>query len=63
MSSKQILFLSIFTFFTIVAWIVFDIHHVLTTSTVSPVREKLIKPLEPKFDHQVILELKKGVGP
>lgn len=60
MSSKQTLFLSIFTFMTVVAWIAFDIYHAAVTSTITSVQEKLIKPLEPKFDREVILELKKG---
>ena len=60
MSSKQTLFLSIFTFLTVLAWISFDVYHAATTSTITPIQQELIEPLEPKFDTQVILELKKG---
>lgn len=62
MSSKQILFLSILTFVTVLAWIAFDLYHAVTTSTISPVQENQIKPLESKFDTQVILDLKKRAG-
>ena len=58
MSNKQILYLSIFTFLTVIAWIVFDIYHATTTSTVTPVQEKLIVPLTPTFDMEVISKLK-----
>lgn len=60
MSSKEILFLSIFTFLTVLAWIAFDIYHAATTPTVTPIQQELIKPLNPKFDTEVILRLKGG---
>ncbi|MFH0863563.1 MAG: hypothetical protein V1858_00530 [Candidatus Gottesmanbacteria bacterium] len=63
MSSKQILFLSIFTFLTVLAWIIFDVYHTITASTISPIQQDLIRPLDPKFDNQLILELKKGDQP
>ncbi|MCL5095909.1 MAG: hypothetical protein M1575_04285 [Patescibacteria group bacterium] len=58
MSSKQILFLSIFTFLTVLAWIGFDVYHAVTTSTISPIQRELIKPLDPKFDTAIISKLK-----
>ena len=59
MSSKDLLILSIFTFITVVAWIVFDVHHAATTSTITPLQKELIEPLEPTFDQEIILKLKK----
>lgn len=59
MSSKDLLIISIFTFITVVAWIVFDVHHATTTSTITPLQEELIKPLESTFDQEIILKLKK----
>ncbi len=61
MSNNQTLFLSIFTFLTVLAWIAFDVYHAGTVSTITPVQQELIKPLEPRFDMTVISELKKGV--
>lgn len=60
MSNRQILFVSLLTFITVLAWIGFDVYHVLTTSTVKTIDQEMIRILEPKFDTQVILELKKG---
>lgn len=60
MSSKQALFLSIFTFLTVLAWIAFDVYHAAVSSTITPVQQELIKPLAPKFDTQVVQELKSG---
>lgn len=58
MTSRQVLFLSILTFFTILAWIVFDVYHALTTTTIKPVDQKIIRDLNPKFDTQTLLKLK-----
>lgn len=63
MSNKQSLFLSIFTFLTVLAWIVFDVYHASTISTVTPIQQELIKPLEPRFDTTTILELKGEINP
>lgn len=63
MSSRQSLFLSIFTFLTVIAWIAFDVYHAGVTSTITPVQQELIKPLEPKFDKEALSELKTGLGP
>jgi len=58
MSNKEILFLSIFTFLTVVAWIAFDVYHSATASTITPIQQELIRPLTPSFDTEVILKLK-----
>lgn len=63
MSNRQILFVSFLTFMTVLAWIGFDVYHVLTTSTVKTIDQEMIRVLEPRFDTQVILELKKGQNP
>lgn len=59
MTNRQILFLSLLTFLTVLAWIGFDVYHVLTTSTVKAIDQEMIRVLEPKFDTNTILELKK----
>lgn len=60
MSNKQVLYLSIFTLLTVVAWIVFDLFHATTTSTITPIQEKLIAPLNPTFETEIISRLKGG---
>lgn len=59
MNSKQALILSILTFITVLAWIGFDVYHTLTSTTIKPVEQEIIKELNPKFDTQTILELRK----
>ncbi len=57
MNKKEILFLSILTLFTVLSWIIYDIYHVSTTSTITPVQKELMKPLTPTFDHDTILKI------
>lgn len=56
-SNKELLFLSVLTFITVLAWIVFDVYHAATTETLTPVEKKLIEPLTPTFDHGIILKI------
>lgn len=58
MSSKQSLFLSIFTFLTVLAWIAFDVYHASVISTITPIQQELIKPLEVNFDKEALSGLK-----
>jgi len=58
MSNKDLFILSILTFITVVAWIVFDVYHVANTSTITPLQKELIEPLKPSFDQETILRLK-----
>jgi hypothetical protein len=55
---KDIFILSLVTFITVVAWLAFDIHHASTMSTIKPPAEKLLKPLSPNIDTDLIRELK-----
>ena len=59
MSNKDLLILSILTFITVVVWILSDVYHAATTSTITPLEKKLIEPLKPSFDQEVILKLKR----
>lgn len=59
MSSKDLLILSILTFITVIAWIIFDVYHAATTSTITPFQKELIEPLKPTFDQEIILRLEK----
>lgn len=58
MSGKDLLILSILTFITVVAWIIFDVYHASTTSTITPLQKELIEPLKPTFDQETILKLR-----
>lgn len=62
MSNKDLLLLSIITFITVVAWIVSDAYHASVISTVTAVEKKLMEPLNPTFDKEVIARLKEKHG-
>jgi hypothetical protein len=55
---KDILFLSILTFITVITWIAFDIYHAATTSTIKPPLLHLIEPITPKLNTGLVSELK-----
>jgi hypothetical protein len=57
MFRKEWLILSFLTFLTVLAWVFFDVYHAATTSTITPIQEKRMKPLSPKFDEMTILEV------
>lgn len=58
MTSKDLLLLSIFTFLTVLAWIIYDAYHAFSTSTLTTVEKKLAEPLNPSFDKAIIFNLK-----
>ena len=57
MSGKEVLILSIITLSTVISWIVYDVYHAATRSTVSAVQQTLMKPLTPQFDHETIVRI------
>jgi len=62
---KDILYISISSFFLVVAWIVFNIYHTAVTSTISPDLQIQIIPIDPSFDTSTIqnLKLRKRISP
>lgn len=57
MHSKDIFVVAIFTFVTVMAWIVFDVYHASVSSTVTPVQEKLTTPFNPIFDPKTVSQI------
>ena len=59
MNRKEIVIIAIIFLLTVLAWIVFDVYHAKTTSTVIK-NETLqqIVPLTPVFDNDIIRKLK-----
>lgn len=51
------LILSILTLFTVLSWIVYDVYHAATKTTITPVQKELMKPLTPTFDHDTIVKI------
>lgn len=61
-ASKDLLYISIFSLITVLAWIIFDVYHAAVTSTITEVQQKLILPLNPKFDETTLknIELRRA---
>lgn len=57
MNKKEIFWLALFTFLTVLAWIIFDVYHAMTTSTITPIQQKLIKPLSHDFKTESMLRI------
>lgn len=57
MNRKEFLILAILTLCTVISWIVYDIYHTATTSTITPVQQELMKPLTPTFDNDTIVKV------
>lgn len=57
MNKKEFFFLAIFTLFTVLSWIIYDIYHAATTTIITPVQKELMKPLTPTFNHDTIVKI------
>ena len=52
--NKDFLTIAMFTLVTVFAWIVFDVYHAVRTSSVTEVQERLVAPLNPRFDQTTL---------
>jgi hypothetical protein len=59
---REILLLSIFTFLTILLWIVFELTKTYKTTTITSNTTNLIKPFNPKIDVSLIESISKRVS-
>ncbi len=50
MTRKEFLIISVLTFITICAWVVFDIIHTRENTEISPKLQEVIQPIGPDFD-------------
>lgn len=57
MGGKELLYFSIVTFLIVLSWVTFDVYHIVITSTVTSVQEKVMEPLTPQFDNEIILKV------
>ena len=48
------LVIAIFTFITVLVWIVSDVYHAVVTSQITEIQAQLILPLNPKIDQIAI---------
>lgn len=57
MKGKQFLYIVIATFLTIIIWVVLDIVHARSKVQTQPEIQKLLEPVNPYFDQEVMDEL------
>lgn len=57
-AQKDILYISISSFILSIAWISFNIYHIVATSTITPDLEIQIKEIDPEFNLETIQKLK-----
>lgn len=50
MTRKELLVITIVTFITVIAWIIFDILHTRAKVEISPALQEVIEPINPSFD-------------
>lgn len=53
-NDRDLLLISVFTFFTVTLWVFFEIVKTVKTTTVTPQVTQTIVPLSPKLDSQVL---------
>ena len=53
-NDRDLLLISVFTFFTVTLWVFFEVLKTIKTTTVTPQVTQTIVPLSPKLDSQVI---------
>lgn len=58
-NDRDILLIAIFTFFTVFAWIFFELAQTTKTSTIAESTQKLLIPLETKIDAETLSILEK----
>lgn len=63
MDSKDMLIVAIFTLITVMAWIAFDVYHAGIANNITTTEERLMTPLNPNFDDQVISNLQLRQSP
>lgn len=56
--NKDLLYISVFTVITVLAWIVFDVYHTAVTSTLTDVQERLMSPLSPKLNETALTNIR-----
>ena len=53
-TDRDLLLISVFTFFTVSLWVVFEVLKTMKTSTVSQATTQIVVPLSPKIDTNTI---------
>ena len=56
-SDRDLLLISVFTFFTVTLWITFELLKTFKTTTVSESTQEIVVPLNPKIDVDTLSNL------
>lgn len=56
-SDRDLLLISVFTFFTVTLWVFFEVLKTVKTTTVTATTTQIVQPLNPKLDTQTILDI------
>lgn len=60
-SDRDLLLISLFTFFTVSAWIFFELVKTTKTTTVPQTVSQILTPLSPSLDNDIFTQLEKRV--
>jgi len=53
-NDRDLLLISVFTFFTVTLWVFFEVLKTVKTTTITPQVTQIIVPLSPKIDSQIL---------
>lgn len=53
-SERDLVLISVFTFFTVVLWVFFEVLKTVKTTTISQSTSQIVQTLDPKLDTQTI---------
>jgi hypothetical protein len=53
-NDRDLLLISVFTFFTVTLWVFFEVLKTVKTTTITPQVTQSIVPLSPKIDSQIL---------
>jgi hypothetical protein len=56
-NDRDLLLISVFTFFTVSLWITFELLKTVKTTTVTPTTQQIIVPLTPKIDIDTLTKI------
>jgi hypothetical protein len=53
-NDRDLLLISVFTFFTVCLWITFELLKTFKTTTISSTTQQIVTPLDPKIDTNTV---------
>lgn len=56
-SDRDLLLISVFTFFTVTLWVFFEVLKTVKTTTITKTTTQIVQPLDPSLDTQTIITL------